>query len=229
MAGKATRLPDPTKFAAGKPTTEDAANLAKLAESAKVDNEKKAAAEARRSNVPDETYKNNWDAITDKENAVKVLEKDLKSARGKLESAYSVAQNDGCNIKAMKRLRKMQKEDIDELDAEMRVIARIAGIVESPVAETNFMMMLTQADEANPFTMGFAAGKRGDAADTNPNKPGTEKFEKWRKGWGEGQLRLAQDKLGVKPKKAPKAKKVAAPADAPAPAAEPPATPPADA
>ena len=36
-------------------------------------------------------------------------------------------------------------------------------------------------------TIGFAAGKAGERADSNPNEPGSEAFVRWMAGWTDGQ------------------------------------------
>jgi len=196
MAQKGSRLPtsgddfdDKTKAK----TPEERSELAQLAVQARKANEAKAKAEARKSNVPDEVYIRNWDSITEAALAVAVIEKDLKQAKGVMQSRYATAKADGCNIEAIKVLRKMEKIDIDELDHDLKTVARIAGIVGSPIAETSLMALLGEVDKVNYYTQGFTAGKAGDNADTNPHTPGSEPFEKWAKGWRDGQAKLGDE------------------------------------
>jgi len=196
MAQKGSRLPtsgedfdDKTK----PKTAEERSELAQIAAQARKANEAKAKAEARKSNVPDEVYIRNWDSITEAELAIAVIEKDLKQAKGVRNSRYATAKADGCNIEAMKRLRREEKIDTDEFDHDMKTVARIARIVGSPIAETSLMALLGEADKVNYYTQGFTAGKAGDNADTNPNTPGSEEFEKWAKGWRDGQAKLGED------------------------------------
>ena len=207
MAEKATALPSHDKFSApGIGAAGDKAEIERLSSAAAAANERKAKAE-RKSNVPDEVYIRYWDAITVADAAVRELEKRLKQAKGVRSSCYSTAKSDGCNIEAMKILRKMERIDIDELDTDMKMVARIAGLVESPIAETCLMKLVEDVDKVNYYTQGFTAGKAGDAAETNPHTPGTEPFEKWAKGWVDGQAKLAQDAFGKKPKKQKASKK----------------------
>lgn len=196
MARKGEKLPgddedfdDKTKLK----TPEERSELARLAVQARKSNEAKAKAEARKSNVPDEVILRNWDAITEAALAVAVIEKDLKQAKGVLQSRYATAKSDGCNIEAMKKLRKDEKIDTDEYDHDLKTEARYARIVGSTIAETSLMALLEATDKVNYYTQGFTAGKAGDNADTNPNTPGTEDFEKWAKGWRDGQAKLGDD------------------------------------
>lgn len=196
MATKGTKLPNDSEDFDDKTKTktpEERSELARIAAQARKSNEAKAKAEARKSNVPDEVYIRNWDAITEADLAIAVIKKDLKQAEGVLRNRYATAKADGCNIEAIKILRKAEKIDIDEFDHDMKTVARIAHIVGSPIAETSLMALLGEADKVNYYTQGFTAGKAGDNADTNPNKPGTEEFEKWAKGWRDGQAKLGDD------------------------------------
>jgi len=206
MAEKATRLPQLEPVAGAAAADADKAAIAKLAASAEALNKKKAAAEAKKTNVPDEVYKRNWDAVSDAIAVMNAAAKELKRAKAVVQACYSTANNDGCNIEAMKRLRELEKIDTDELDLDMKTVARIAGIVGSTIAETSIMKLIDEADEVNYFTQGFTAGKAGDARDTCPHQPGSEKAEKWGRGWDEGQRRLQEELLRKPPKEAkPKA------------------------
>ncbi|MFN4017633.1 MAG: hypothetical protein ACK4JB_19995 [Reyranella sp.] len=189
MADKATRLPTlqavPTMAASEAAKRE----IDQISASVAKRNEKKAKADARKTNVPDEVYQRNWQAITDALVVMDAAAKALKSAKGVVQSCYSTAKSDGCNIEAMKRLRAMEKIDTDELDLDMRTVARIAGIVSSPIAETSLMLILGEADKVNYYTQGFTAGKAGDDFASCPYDPGSENAEKWGKGWHAGQAK----------------------------------------
>lgn len=206
MADKATRLPTLQAVPGAAASEADQKQIEQLAASAAAMNKKKAKAEAKKTNVPDEVYKRNWEAISDAIAVMNAAEKELKRAKGVVQACYSTAKNDGCNIEAMKRLRALEKIDTDELDLDMKTVARIAGIVSSPVAETSIMRLLDEADDVNYFTQGFTAGKAGDAKTTCPHPPGSDEAERWGRGWDEGQSRL-QEELLRKPPKAEKAKK----------------------
>lgn len=171
-------------------TPEERSEIAQLAALARKQNEAKAKAAARKSNVPDETYQRNWEAIDEADIVVAALKKELKQAEGVLRQRYATAKQDGCNIEAMKKLRAMQKIDVDELDHDLKTVARIAGIVGSPVAETSLMKLLEETDKVNPFTQGFTAGKAGDDVATNPHQPGTTEFVKWAEGHKAGTAKL---------------------------------------
>lgn len=201
MAEKATRLPQIGVAPGATAGDDDKALIEKMAASAAALNKKKAKVEARKTNVPDEVYRRNWDAVSEAIVVRKAAEKELKRAKGVESSCYATAKLDGCNIEAMKRLRELEKIDTDELDLDMRTVARIAGIVNSPVAETSLMLLIEQADEVNYYTQGFTAGKAGDAFATCPHNPGTEESEKWGNGWKHGQAKLAEETLGRPPKK----------------------------
>ncbi len=207
MADKATRLPTLQAVPGAAASAADMEQINQVSASIAVANKKKAKAEERKSNVPDEVKKRNWDAITDALAVMAAAEKELKRAKGVVQSCYSTAKNDGCNIEAMKKLRKMEKVDSDEFDLDMKETARLAVVVGSPVAETSFMLILGEADKVNFFTQGFTAGKAGDDVTTCPYDAGSEDAEKWGKGWAAGQAKLAEG-LG-RGKKAPAKAKAA--------------------
>lgn len=192
MADKATRLPTLQAVPTAAASEAVRREIDQLSASAAKRNEKKAKADARKTNVPDEVYQRNWQAITDALIVMDAAAKALKSAKGVVQSCYSTAKSDGCNIEAMKRLRAMEKIDTDELDLDMRTVARIAGIVSSPIAETSLMRILEDADKVNHYTQGFAAGKAGDDLTNCPHKPGSVEFEKYEKGWRDGQAKIAE-------------------------------------
>lgn len=193
MARKGNRLPESADEFADKntaKTAEEKSEIARLAALARKQNEAKAKAEARKSNVPDEVYLRNWDSISEVILEMDIVEKELKRLKGVMESRYKTAKADGCDIDAMKRLRKDQKQDIDAYDHEMRTVARIARIVGSPVAETSLMKLLEETDKVNPYTQGFTAGKAGDDVASNPHQPGSVEFQKWSEGHGAGTKKL---------------------------------------
>jgi ribosome modulation factor len=198
MATKADKLPDLNQFKTDAATADQAA-LDKIADSASKANAKKEAKAAKLANGPsEEVIKNNWLDISKQADKVKLAKALYDKEKQTLRSRYSTAEADGCNVPAFKQLRKFQEMDLSELDAEMMEVARIAGIVGSPVASCSFATMLETADKANPFTAGYAAGKNGDDATSNPNVPGSERFEKWANGWREGQNKILATAFGKK-------------------------------
>lgn len=201
MAEKATRVPQIGAAPGATPSDDDTTLITKMSAAAAALNKKKAKVEARKTNVPPEVKKRNWDAITDAIAVMSAAEKELKRAKGIVQSCYATAKLDGCNIESFKRLRREEKIDIDEFDLDMIEVARLAVIVGSPVAQTSLMKLLEETDEVNYYTQGFTAGKAGDAFTTCPYNPGTEESEKWGHGWKHGQSKLAEETLLKPPKK----------------------------
>lgn len=189
MADKATRLPtlQPVPGAAASEAVQREIN--QLSAGAAKRNEKKAKEEARKTNVPAEVKKRNWDAITDALAVMNAAAKALKEVKAVVQACYSTAKNDGCNIEAFKKLRAAEKIDSDEYDVDMKEMMNLAVIVNSPVAETCLMRILEDADKVNHYTQGFTAGKAGDDLANCPHKPGSVEFEKYEKGWRDGQAK----------------------------------------
>lgn len=209
MADKATRLPN-LQIVPGAAAS-DAVNreIEQISAGVAAANKKKAKAEERKTNVPDEVKVRNWQAINDAIAVRKAVEKELKKAKSIEAACWSTAKSDGCNITAFQRVLREQKIDSDEFDLDMREAAYVARLVGSPLAETSFMRILDDADKVNHYTQGFTAGKAGDDLANCPHQPGTVEFEKYEKGWRDGQAKIAEG-LGRGKKAAAKAKAAAA-------------------
>lgn len=203
MAEKAQKLPDLNEFATDEATADQAA-LDRLADVAAEKNAKvdKKTAELKNGPSPD-IIKMHWDATGILYAEVAVAKKVYDSAKQTLRSRYSEAKADGAPTEAFKKLRKMMELSLDELDAEMLEIARVAGIVKSPIANCTFASMLATADAVNsinPYTSGYTAGKAGDNFTDCPHQPGSEAFETWGQGWHAGQAKLMANSFGMKEK-----------------------------
>ena len=192
MADKATRLPtlQPVSGAAASEAIQK--EIDQISASAAKRNAKKAKEQERKTNVPAEVKKRNWDAITDALAVMNAAAKALKEAKAVVQACYSTAKNDGCNIESFKMLRAKEKIDSDELDVDMKEMMNLAVIVGSPVAETSLRLILGEADKVNYYTQGFTAGKAGDDLANCPHQPGTVEFEKYEKGWRDGQAKIAE-------------------------------------
>lgn len=89
----------------------------------------------------------------------------------------------------------------------MLEIARIAGIVGSPVMNTSFAELLTKSDAVNainPWRQGYIAGTAGDDHSGNPHVPGADNFARWSTGWHDGQKKLGAELFPSKEKAAGK-------------------------
>jgi ribosome modulation factor len=134
--------------------------------------------------VPDETYRH-W--LPKIELATKVYDsaaKIAKKRKSELASVFKAAGNDGCHRDAIKRARKMDRQDRVQLALELSETDRVLRLMNSPI---DLFREIKRPEMESPYLRGQQAGRRGDSADTNPEIPGSEQFMDWAAGWENGQ------------------------------------------
>jgi len=134
--------------------------------------------------VPEEVYRR-W--LPKIELAAKVADsaaKIAKKRKSELAAVFKAAGNDGCHRDAIKRARKMDKQDRAQLAIEFAETDRVLQLMGSAL---DIFRDIKRPAIVSPYLRGQQAGQRGDAADTNPEIPGTEAFMDWAAGWENGQ------------------------------------------
>ena len=147
--------------------------------------------------VPDEIILR-WNAkIEVAANAAQRAKDAHDSAKGKLQSIYKAAKDDGVDIDALKEVRKMDKGDHAEVELRYRNTGRYLRVLESKLAvQFELFPEVKQSASVSAWLAGTRAGKSGVSIDENPHTPGSEVFEEWNGGWRNGQTKLAHEKLG---------------------------------
>lgn len=134
--------------------------------------------------VPDEVYRR-W--LPKIELATKVFDSAAKIAKkrqSELAAVFKAAGNDGCHRDAIKRARKLDKQDRVQLAIEFSETDRVLRLMGSPL---DLFKDIKRPEIVSPYLRGQQAGRRGDGADTNPEIPGSEAFMDWASGWENGQ------------------------------------------
>jgi hypothetical protein len=114
-----------------------------------------------------------------------------KSRKGELAQIYAAAEEDGCNIDAIKEARAKHKLDHLTVAQDYDDMGFVLRLMKSPLAEQLNLFTPAQRDEeTNAAMAGELAGRRGDPIDDNPYQIGTAFYVTWRAGHDRGQQAL---------------------------------------
>lgn len=149
------------------------------------------------SNVSDEAYKR-WLSKIETADAAYVRARDIATKRkGELGQIYEAAEEDGCNITAIKEARKKHKLEHTQVAADYVEMGRVLRLMQSPLAVQ--LSLFTPPDwpeEVRAGLDGKLAGKNGEPIDNCPFKPGSMAFVAWRDNWEAGQAELRKGLRG---------------------------------
>jgi hypothetical protein len=122
------------------------------------------------------------------------------SAKGRLQSIYKAAKDDGVDIDALKEVRKMDKGDHAEVELRYRNTGRYLRVLESKLAvQFELFPEVKQSAAVGAWLAGSRAGKAGEPVENNPHTVGSAPFEEYDQGWRHGQQLLAKEKFGASP------------------------------
>lgn len=139
---------------------------------------------------------------------LKTAQREIDAGTGRKRAILKRAKSGGVDLDALKLLENLAKLDPDKSEMRLRNVARYSEWVGRPVGfqPTLFSFVaesgpsesaLGEHTEFLADDAGYAAGYRGDDIDTNPHKPGTPTFVRWRAGWHKGQGALVSVKLAA--------------------------------
>lgn len=130
--------------------------------------------------VPDEVYQRWLPKIDTAEKAVDKIKVLYDSAKGRLQSVFAAAKDDGVNTTAVKRARKLHREDHAQVAIDYTDTGRVLRMLKSPLAEQlDLFAEITHPAAVSAWLAGASAGKSGAPVDDNPHTPGSEVFEEW--------------------------------------------------
>jgi hypothetical protein len=137
--------------------------------------------------VPDEVYDRWLAKIDTAEKAADKVKALFDSAKGRLQSVYKAAKEDGCNTTAIKRARKLHREDHAQVTIDYTDTGRVLRILNSPLAtQLELFGEIEHPAAVSAWLAGTQAGKSGAPVDDNPHTPGSSVFEEWLSGHKHG-------------------------------------------
>jgi hypothetical protein len=147
-------------------------------------------------NVPDEVYRRWLSKIEHAEAVYDRAQDQAKSRKGELRQIYAAAEEDGCNIDAVKEARKKHKLDHATVAQNYADTGRVLRIMKSPLAiQLQLFEPVDWSPETRAALEGELAGRRGDPIEQNPNTPGSPAFQAYDAAWRKGQKAMADQTL----------------------------------